>query len=68
MAFTWLKGKYARPKPAGTYRSSHNDSTKRRNHKKATDKERQEIQARQPKVTLVVSATGKRRFVKEYVK
>ena len=64
---TWLKQKYAADKPAGSHKSKHNDNTKRRAQprRKLNDKERAAQQARQPLVTLVLLANGKKRFVRE---
>lgn len=63
----WLKAKHASDKPAGRYKSKHNDGTKRRvkPKRKATDKERAAMSATQPLVTLVLLPSGKRRFTKE---
>lgn len=66
MSVSWLKAKYTRPKTAGRYRSSSNQAgTRGKTYRKATDRERAEIQARQPRVTLVLLPSGKRRFVRE---
>jgi hypothetical protein len=59
------KEKYRVEKTRGKNKPSHNDkgvSTRRH----ASDAERREIQAWQPKVTLVLLPSGKRRFVREY--
>lgn len=62
---TWIKKKYTAAKTRGKYKSSNNDSAKRRaNRRKATDRERTEIQARQPDVAMVLGPTGKRTFVR----
>lgn len=67
MAQQWIKKKYTQPKTRGKYKSSSNDSGKRAVHRrKVTDRERAEIRARQPAVTLVLGPTGKRTFVREY--
>lgn len=67
MAVTWVKHKYTRSKTSGRYRSSSNDSgTRGKTYRKASDKERAEIQARQPDVTLVLLPSGKRKFVRVY--
>ena len=60
------KSKYTQPKSTGKYKPSHNDSTRRRATKrKVSDKRKLEILASQPRVTLVLLPTGKRRFVRE---
>lgn len=59
------KRKHREPKTAGRYRSSANQSGKK-NRRKASPAERQEMQARQPHVTLVILPSGKRRFVRRY--
>lgn len=63
---TWIKEKYTQRKTKGKYKSKHN-SGKRSEvpRRKATDKERAEMKARQPTVTMVVQPSGKRRFVRE---
>lgn len=66
MPETWLKAKYSRGKSTGRYRSNHNqqgDRSKRR--RRASDAERAAQQASQPRVTLVLLPSGKRRFVRE---
>jgi hypothetical protein len=63
---SWLKAKYTQSKTRGKYKSSSNDSGSRgKNRRKVNDKERAEIHARQPSVTLVLLPSGKRRFVRE---
>lgn len=60
------KYKYRQPKSSGKYKSSTNDSTRRRaNKRKVSDKLKLEILASQPRVTLVLLPSGKRRFVRE---
>lgn len=66
MSVTWIKHKYTQTRTAGRYRSSSNDSgTKGKTKRKASDAERAAIHARQPRVTLVLLPSGKRRFVHE---
>lgn len=60
-----LKKKYRREIKVEGYTSKHNDGTRRRLKNKVSDAMKKRISASQPKVTLVVNATGKRRFVKE---
>jgi hypothetical protein len=60
------KSKYTQSKTRGKYKSSSNDSTRRRaGRHKVSDKRKLEILASQPKVTLVLLPSGKRRFVRE---
>jgi len=59
-----LKRKYLQGKLTG-YTSKHNDGTRRKLKRKVSDAMKKAISAQQSRVTLVVSATGKRRFVKE---
>jgi len=67
MPVQWIKSKYTQPKTRGKYKSSSNDSgTRGKNKRKVGDRERAEIQARQPSVTLVLTPSGKRRFVREH--
>lgn len=63
MAVTWMKQKYTRGKTVG-YKSKHNDGTRRRLKRKVSDAMKMRIQETQPKITLVVGVTGKRRFVR----
>jgi hypothetical protein len=66
MTVQWVKAKYLRPKTGGRYRSSSNDSgTKGKTRRKASDAERAAMRATQPRVTLVLLPSGKRRFVHE---
>lgn len=66
MTHQWLKAKYSQSRSTGRYRSSHNDSgTRGRRRRKATEAQRAAIRAAQPRVTLVLSPGGKRRFVHE---
>jgi len=59
------KAKYRQPKSTGKYKPAHNDSVRRRRRVKVSDRHKLEILASQPKVTLVLLPTGKRRFVRE---
>jgi hypothetical protein len=59
------KLKYRQEKTRSKYKPSHNDNNKSTKHK-STEQERREMQARQPKVTLVMLPSGKKRFVHEY--
>lgn len=60
------KRKYTRNKSVGGNKPSSNDSTRRRAGKhKVSDKRKLEIQASQPRVTMVLLPNGKRRFVHE---
>lgn len=65
MPVTWLKAKYKMNKRTGPYKSRHNDGAKRRVKRPISEKERAQIRASQPLVTLHILPNGKRRFVKE---
>jgi len=63
MAVTWMKQKYTRGKTVG-YKSKHNDGTRRKLKRKVSDAMKVRIKASQPHIVLLVSAKGKRRFVR----
>lgn len=63
MAYTWLKKKYTVGKLTG-HTSKHNDGTRRKLKRKLSDAQKVAVHAKQPRVVLHVSQTGKRRFVR----
>lgn len=64
---TWLKKKYAAEKRRSGNLSHHNDGKRRvAPRRKLKDRDRADVQARQPLVTLVLLPSGKRRFTREY--
>lgn len=58
-----LRKKYKVGKTVG-YKSKHNDGTRRKLKRKASDAMKKMITESQPRVTMVVGPTGKRRFVR----
>jgi hypothetical protein len=57
------KSKYTEPKTRGKYKPSHNDSQRRRQKHKASDRRKLEIQATQPRRVRVLLPSGKTRMV-----
>lgn len=66
MPHTWVKKKYTMDKSVGKYKSKHNDGKRRSDapRRKMNDKQKIEIAASQPLVTLVILSNGKRRFTR----
>lgn len=60
-----VKKKYQVTVPGSRYKSTSNDSVRRRTRRKVSDKLKLEIQASQPRMVLVLLPSGKKRMRRE---